>query len=487
MKIAKASPSKSHYLSINQDERNTMSEKILIVEDEPNLKKLLSILLTQAQYQVIAFDNAEEAIELLKQQSVDLVLMDNHLPHMSGLAALKIIKHLHPEMFVILMTAYAGVDTAVEALKLGAFDYIVKPFDLNELKALVKRSLELNKAHKEGVNLSPKISLSNADDKGHILTNSPNMMELCRDIAKVSQTKTTVLITGESGTGKELVAKTIHYYSTRSTGPFIKVNCGALPETLLESTLFGHEKGSFTGAHQRQVGLFERAHQGTLFLDEVGEMSTHLQVKLLRVIQEKEFEPIGATQVMKADFRLIAATNRHLQEMVEAGTFRQDLYYRLNVMGLSLPPLRERPHDIMLLARYFANQFCLENNKALLDFSLNTIEVLNQYHWPGNIRELSNAIERAVIMSNGLFIYPEDLPEHIIENKKVTETSLDLSDSLYVNGTLKEKVKNYEKELIINELKQNHGHRENTAKALGVSKRTLLYKMQEYDINETIV
>ncbi|KDN11496.1 two-component system response regulator [Snodgrassella communis] len=463
-----------------------MSEKILIVEDELNLRKLLSIFLTQQQYQVIAVDNAEEAIELLAQQPIDLILMDNRLPQMTGLEALKIIKEIHPEMFIILMTAYAGVDTAVEALKLGAIDYIVKPFDLNELKALIKRTLELSKAKKQGIDLSPKIQLSNSDNQGHILTNSPNMMELCRNIAKISQTKTTVLITGESGTGKELVAKTIHYYSTRSTGPFIKVNCGALPETLLESTLFGHEKGSFTGAYQRQIGLFERAHRGTLFLDEVAEMSTNLQVKLLRVIQEREFEPLGGSRLIKTDFRLIAATNRSLQDMISTGEFREDLFYRLNVMELSLPPLRNRKNDVMLLARYFANQFCHENNKELLDFSISAVEVLNQYAWPGNVRELSNAIEHAVVMSNGLFIYPQDLPAHIIAHKKTPDFNPDFSEDEQSSTTLKEKVKIYEKELIINELKLNRGHRENTARSLGISKRTLLYKMQEYEIAETI-
>lgn len=468
-------------------EKTPMTEKILIVEDELNLRKLLSIILSQEHDQVITVDNAEEAMCIIQQQPIDLILMDNRLPGMSGLEALKQIKEADPDIFIILMTAYAGVDTAVEALKHGAIDYIVKPFDLNDLKALVKRTLEFGKAKKQGINLSPKIELSTSDNKGHILTNSPNMMELCRNIAKVSQTKTTVLITGESGTGKELVAKTIHYYSTRSTGPFIKVNCGALPETLLESTLFGHEKGSFTGAYQRQKGLFERAHLGTLFLDEVAEMSTNLQVKLLRVIQEKEFEPIGGNKPIKTDFRLIAATNRSLQDMISSGEFRQDLFYRLNVMGLSLPPLRDRTNDVMLLARYFANQFCHENNKELLDFSISAVEVLNQYHWPGNVRELSNAIEHAVIMSNGLFIYPQDLPEHILTHHKTPAFNPDFAENEQHGVTLKDKVKNYEKELIINELKRNHGHRENTAKSLGISKRTLLYKIQEYEIVETIV
>ncbi|OCL17830.1 sigma-54-dependent transcriptional regulator [Gilliamella sp. wkB171] len=463
-----------------------MSEKILIVEDELNLRKLLSLLLSEQQYQVVEASNSEEAIAIIKQQHIDLILLDNRLPKMSGLEALKIIKAINPDIYVILMTAYASVDTAVEALKLGAYDYIVKPFDLDELKALIHRTLEFSQAQKNGISLVPQIELANSDNKEHILTNSLNMMELCRNIAKVSQTNTTVLITGESGTGKELVAKTIHYYSTRSTGPFIKINCGALPETLLESTLFGHEKGAFTGAYQRQIGVFERAHLGTLFLDEVGEMSTNLQVKLLRVIQEKEFEPLGGNKLIKSDFRLITATNRNLQNLVEAGKFRQDLFYRLNVMCLNLPPLRERQNDIMLLARYFANQFCHEQNKALLDFSIDAVEALNQYSWPGNIRELANAIEYSVIMSNGLFIYAKDLPAQINANRDIPNLTVNFNDADSPSTTLKDKVKNYEKELIINALKNHNGHRETTANALGVSKRTLLYKMQEYKIFEKI-
>ena len=327
-----------------------MIEKILIVEDQLNLRKLL-LLLLQKDYQVVAIENAEEAFELIQQQSFDLVLLDNRLPQMTGLDLLKAIKHSYPDICVILMTAYADVATAVEALKLGVFDYIIKPFDLDKFKKLIKRTLELNRSIQQKTVQSQLITPPKFDKVQEILTNSSNMMELCRDIAKVSQSKATILITGESGTGKELVAKTIHYYSTRSDKPFIKINCGALADTLLESILFGHEKGAFTGAYQRQIGLFGRANQGTLFLDEVSEMSENLQVKLLRVIQEKEFEPIGGNHPIKTDFRLITATNRNLQDMVIAGKFRQDLFYRLNVIGLNLPPLRDRKSDIMILAR----------------------------------------------------------------------------------------------------------------------------------------
>ncbi|MGL4667594.1 MAG: sigma-54 interaction domain-containing protein, partial [Saezia sp.] len=295
---------------------------------------------------------------------------------------------------------------------------------------------------------------------------------------KVSQTNATVLITGESGTGKELVAKTIHYYSKRSTGPFIKVNCGALPETLLESTLFGHEKGAFTGAEKRQSGLFERANHGTLLLDELGEMSPNLQVKLLRVLQEKEFEPIGAHQTLRTDFRLIAATNKNLETLVADGRFRQDLFYRLNVMPIHMPPLRKRPEDIVLLAHYFVHKLCQENQREPMRLTEETIEALNRHAWPGNVRELSNAIEHAVVMSIGNLIYPDDLPEYIFKQANIKELAGK------TNYLLKDVVKNYERDLIINALKAHNGHREQTAKALGISKRTLMYKIQEYDIED---
>lgn len=458
--------------------------KILIVDDEVNLRKLLSVVLEKENYQVFLAEDGEQALNIIKQQPLDLVLMDIRMPKINGLEALKEIKTIDEKIPVILMTAYAGVATAVEALKLGAFDYIVKPFDLNDLRSLIRKTLALKTLrHSEQPAVNP-IELPNDNNNEKILTNSPIMMELCRNIAKVSQTNASVLITGESGTGKELVAKAIHYHSGRSTGSFIKVNCGALPENLLESALFGHEKGSFTGAQSRQIGLFERANHGTLLLDEVGEMSANLQVKLLRVLQEREFEPIGSMKTIKTDFRLIAATNRNLQDMIENNEFRQDLFYRLNVMELVIPPLRERPDDIILLARHFAKKFCFENKKEMLDFSLDAVDLLNQYYWPGNIRELSNAIERAVIMSSGVLIYAEDLPEHITQGKSDhIPHSTDQANILSGNLTLKEQMKNYERELILNALKQNNGHREQTAKTLGVSKRTLLYKLQEYQID----
>lgn len=460
------------------------SHKILIVDDEVNLRKLLSVVFTEEGYEVLCAADGEEAIGLFGKGAVDLVLMDIRMPRMDGLMALKTLKEINSKIPIILMTAYGGVDTAVEALKLGSFDYIVKPFDLDELKLLVKKAFKLKEVKRENIPLT-EVELPNGYDKHEkMLTNSANMMELFRNIAKVSQTNSSVLIMGESGTGKELVAKAIHYHSKRETGPFIKVNCGALTETLLESTLFGHAKGAFTGAQSNQVGLFERANHGTLLLDEVGEMSPGLQVKLLRVLQEREFEPIGSSKTIKTDFRLIAATNRNMQEMVDKKLFRQDLFYRLNVMSLFLPPLRERPDDIMLLAHHFVQRFCVANGKDIVDFSIDTIEVLNNYPWPGNIRELSNAMERAVIMTTGAFIYPEDLPEQITQSKKQDSLVASVfAHQKIANKNLKDSMKIFEKELIENTLKENNGHREMTAKALGVCKRTLLYKLQEYGID----
>lgn len=453
------------------------TKRILVADDEENLRKLISVVLQAENYEVILASDGEETLQLYEQFPVDLMLIDIRMPKMDGLQVLEHVKQGNNELPVILMTAYAGIETAVQALQQGAFDYIVKPFDLDELKALIIKALNHQSMIKSEQKLTSEIEMYEEGGKSEkILTNSTLMMELIRNIAKISQTNATVLITGESGTGKELVAKAIHYYSKRSTGPFIKVNCGALPETLLESTLFGHEKGAFTGAQKRQSGLFERANHGTLLLDELGEMSPNLQVKLLRVLQEKEFEPIGSNQTIHTDFRLIAATNKNLEAMVKDGMFRQDLFYRLNVMPINIPPLRERTEDIALLANHFIHKFCLENNREVMHLTEEALDILNCYSWPGNVRELSNAIEHAVVMSIGNLIYPDDLPQYLFKQANIE----DLGDQS--NYLLKNEVKNYERDLIINALKTHHGHREQTAKALGISKRTLMYKIQEYNI-----
>ncbi|MCE9904181.1 acetoacetate metabolism transcriptional regulator AtoC [Hafnia paralvei] len=459
--------------------------RILIVDDEKNVLRMLNTVFSQEGNQVFCADNGQDALAIFEQERPDVVLMDIRMPTMNGLEALQRMREKWLDTPIILMTAYAAVETAVEALRLGAFDYVIKPFELDELKLLINRALQLRNMKQEINILHRELSDSYHCDK--ILTNNPKMMELCRTIAKVAQSHANVLVTGESGTGKELIAKAIHYNSPRSKQPFIKVNCGALPESLLESELFGHEKGAFTGAQMQRQGLFERAHQGTLLLDEIGEMPLNLQVKLLRVLQEQEFERVGGSQTIKIDVRIVAATNRDLSDMIEQGEFRRDLYYRLNVMHLYSLPLRERPEDILLLARYFLQKFSAENNKDIIGFDISAIRMLENYPWLGNVRELANAVEHAVIMSTGYMIFVDDLPigfqQEMIQDTAVVENNPKMTELLDKPIKLKESLKQYEKEIIERVLEIYQGNRIDTAKALGISRRALMYKLQEYSIN----
>ncbi len=453
--------------------------RILIADDEENVRSLLATVFGPPIYEPICAANGKEAVMLFEQQAPDLVLMDIRMPDLDGIEALQKMREHSQSVPVILMTAYAAVDSAVEALRLGAFDYVIKPFSLDELRIIVERALQM-RAMKREINQLHK-ALSHSYRWDQILTNNPRMMALCRDIAKIAATKASVLISGESGTGKELIAKAIHYNSDRAKGPLIKVNCAALPETLLESELFGHEKGAFTGAQQLRQGLFERADKGTLFLDEVGEMPAKLQVKLLRVLQEREFERIGGSKTISTDIRLVSATNRDLSAQVAKGEFRQDLFYRLNVIHLSPPPLRERSEDIPLLARFFLEKYREENNKDIIELDPSTLDLMRSYDWPGNIRELSNALERAVIMCTGAVIFPEDLPQEMQQphGDEINNTSV------YSAGqSLKDSMKGYEKSLIGSVLNTCQGNRTQTAKTLGISRRSLLYKLNEYDIAE---
>ncbi|EHD22612.1 MULTISPECIES: acetoacetate metabolism transcriptional regulator AtoC [Brenneria] len=454
----------------------TQSYRILIVDDEESVRRMLTAVFSYEGHQVICAGDGQRAITLYQEQLPDIVLMDIRMPNISGIDALKHMRAIQQDIPIILMTAYAAVETAVEALRLGAFDYVIKPFELDELKLLMSRALQLRDMKQEINLLHRELSESYTWDR--ILTNNPKMMELCRDIAKVAQSNATVLITGESGTGKEL----IHYNSARANGPFIRVNCGALPESLLESELFGHEKGAFTGAQMQRQGLFERAHCGTLLLDEIGEMPHNLQVKLLRVLQEREFERLGGSQTIKTDIRIVAATNRNLSAMIESGEFRRDLFYRLNVMHLSALPLRERPEDIALLSQHFLHKFSAENGKEIIGLDISAIVALEKYGWPGNVRELENAIERAVIMSTGFMIFSDDLPEQVqqITNDVPPDEAVDAIEADGQN--LKERLKSYERELILKALHNNQGNRVKTAKILGISRRALIYKLQEYGI-----
>jgi two-component system response regulator AtoC len=452
---------------------------VMVVDDEDSVRKLLSAVLKREGYQVVCAESGDEALSKFKTFQPDLVIMDIRMPNIDGITAFKEMRQLSQNVTVILMTAYAAVETAVEAIKLGAFDYVIKPFDIEEVKLLTNRAIQLQKMTEKIYVLNQHLIDSYRLDK--IITNSPKMQELCRNINKIAQSNASVLITGESGTGKELIANTIHYNSKRNSGPFIKINCGALPEGLLDSELFGHEKGAFTGAIMRRSGRFEQADHGTLFLDEIGEISPNLQVKLLRVLQEREFERVGGNTTIKTDIRVLAATNRNLQEMVKQGTFRQDLYYRLNVVSLAAPPLRERREDIELLAGYFLQKFTAENEKAILGFDPDVLRLLENYNWPGNVRELANIIERAVIMSTGSRIFPEDLPDNLRysnESDLISSFGFEKPEG----KTLKEMIKKVECMLIREALQRNQGNKVKTAKELGVSRRSILYKIQEYEI-----
>ncbi|HHW37772.1 MAG TPA: sigma 54-interacting transcriptional regulator [Bacillales bacterium] len=465
---------------------------ILVVDDEISVRTALKALLKREGYEVETASNGEEAVSLVKTLQPALVIMDIRMPKKDGIEALQEIREINKDINVIMITAYAAVETAIKAMMVGAYDYIIKPFNNDEVKILAKRALQVQSLKEEVKVLHRELSYNHRLDK--LLTNSAKMMQLYKLIGKVAQTNATVLVTGESGTGKELVANTIHYNSNRRMGPFIKINCGALPEGLLESELFGHEKGAFTGAIHRKLGRFELAKQGTIFLDEIGEVSQGLQVKLLRVLQEHEFERVGGTETIKADFRVIAATNRDLKSMVAQGEFREDLYYRLNVVPLNVPPLRERKEDIILLSNYFLQKFSNENDKEIAGFDESTKMLLENYSWPGNVRELSNIIERAVIMNPGTIIFPEDIS---LSELKITQgPSSDTISSNFKKSieeyllqmdkgiTLKDLIKQIEKHVIGLKLQKNEGNRMKTAKELGISRRALLYKIQEYGIDE---
>ncbi|GIV18278.1 MAG: acetoacetate metabolism regulatory protein AtoC [Armatimonadota bacterium] len=392
---------------------------LLIVEDEPGHRRALEAHLSKY-YNVLTAEHGPKALEIASQQPVHLLLIDLILPGgTDGLDVLRRIREIHPDSRAIMVTAFPTIQTAVQAMKDGAVDYITKPFDLDELRAKIDKAAEEYRLREENRRLRQQ--LRSTFDFRHIVGRSGVMQEVYQTIEKVSQSRATVLIRGESGTGKELVAKAIHYSSNRANGPFIAVSCAALPETLLESELFGHEKNAFTGAASQKPGRFELAHKGTLFLDEIAEVPPSVQVKLLRVLQEREFERLGGTKTIKVDVRLIAATNKDLEQMVKAGTFREDLYFRLHVVEIYLPPLRERKEDIPLLVEHFLNRYNQENDKHLKACTPEAMEILMSYHWPGNVRELENAIERAVVLadSDAELVTPELLPASITASVKI--------------------------------------------------------------------
>ncbi|MCE5335993.1 MAG: sigma-54 dependent transcriptional regulator [Desulfobacteraceae bacterium] len=394
-------------------------DTVLIVDDERNYLLVLEALLSDEGYQVITASGAEHGLELMQEHDLDVVITDMKMPGLDGMEFMDRIRLSEPDLPIIMMTAYGSVEKAVEAMRKGAFDYILKPFKNEELKLTIRKAID--HYHLIRQNRQFARELQDRYHFGNIIGKSAQMQRIFQLIEKVAPTKATVLVTGESGTGKELIARAIHYNSPRNGRPFISVNCGALPETLLESELFGHEKGAFSGAVNQRKGRFELAHEGTLFLDEISEMSFPLQVKLLRVLQEMEFDRVGGTHTLKVDVRMVAASNRKLKEEVAAGRFRADLFYRLNVVNVYLPPLRERTDDVPLLVNHFLAKYSKENDQETIGMSADAMKCILDYAWPGNVRELENVIERAIILSDGRAIQVKDLPSEVREPKVEAE------------------------------------------------------------------
>ena len=453
---------------------STSDYQILIVDDDESIRSLLAAVLGREGFQTATARDGEEGLARFKALAPDIVLMDIRMPGMSGLEAMRAMLELRPGAAIILMTAYANLETAVQAIKCGVFDFVIKPFDLAEISLLVDRAYQIHEMHREISQL--KAELSEGFRSNRIITRDPAMQALCAAVVRIAASNATVVIHGESGVGKELLAASLHYHSPRADRPFVKINCGAIPEGLLESECFGHEKGAFTGAVARRTGRFEHADGGTLFLDEVAELPLSLQVKLLRVIQDREFERVGGNKTLRVDIRLVVATNRNLEEMVAAGTFRSDLYYRLNVVNLPVPPLRERPADILPLASHFLRKFATEHGRELDSFDDHALAVMQRYAWPGNVRELSNAVERAVVMSTGTTIFAEDLPLPIVHASRPASAEPG-------PRTLKERVREFETAAILQVLARNQGNRSHAAAELGISRRALLYKLHEFDLD----
>jgi two-component system, NtrC family, response regulator AtoC len=451
---------------------------ILIVDDEVGARESLRMILKN-EYEVSLAKNAEEAFLRIKENAPDVILLDIILPDLDGLKVLEIIKQNDPDAIVIMITATKTVKTAVEAMKLGAYDYVTKPFEVDELRLMISRSLSTQALEKEVQYLRKEVDKNFGF--GNIIGKSEIMKEIFNIIRQIADSKSTVLIMGESGTGKELVSRAIHYISQRRNTPFVTINCAAIPETLIESELFGHEKGAFTNAIERKLGRFEIAHSGTLFLDEIGELSLATQAKILRFLEEREFNRVGGSKTIKVDVRLIAATNKDLTQMIKKGLFREDLYYRINVVPMVLPPLRERPEDIPLLLEHFIEKFSTENKKQLKGVSKEALEILKNYEWPGNVRELENLVERVVTLTSNSYIQPNELPFSLINVPKMNG----LKESI-LNGrvSLIEGEEKFEREIIEDALKRANYVQSHAAEMLGVSRRILKYKMDKFGISQ---
>ncbi len=452
------------------------SEKILIVDDEEGMRRLLSRVLGRAGYDAVAVGSGAEALRQVASDRFDLVVTDIKMPEMDGLQLLEELKEFEPSLPIIVMTAYGTIENAVQALRLGAYDYIAKPFETDEIKLTVAKLLERERLLAENRYLHAE--LEGRYDFSGIASGSPAMQQVFEMASSVAVSNANVLITGESGTGKELLARSIHYNSLRKEKPFVVLNCAAISEGVLESELFGHEKGAFTGALDTRKGRFERADQGTLFIDEVAEMSMAAQVKLLRVIQEHEFERVGGNKTISVDVRIVAATNKKLEDQVKEGKFREDLYYRLNVVNIPIPPLRSRREDIEPLTRHFLQKYAAETGKKITELSPRALSCLLAHDWPGNVRELQNAIERAVVLSKGTVLTPRDFPQGLQGDDQIC---LQVPEK---GGSLTELLEDLERQLIIQTLQREDGSQTRAADALGIKRTTLRYKMEKYSMIE---
>ncbi len=444
--------------------------KILVVDDEPAQRELVCGFLKKQGYEVVSASSGEQALELFRRQPTELILTDQRMPNLSGLDLLKAARAINPETSVILMTAYGNIDTAVEAMKAGAADYLTKPLHLEELLQKIRRIAEQQRLFTEIRELREELKQRHRIDG--IIGESGRMLEVISLVQRVAPSEATVLIRGESGTGKELIAKAIHYASPRAARPLVRVNCAALPENLLESELFGHEKGSFTGAVAARKGRFELADGGTLFLDEIGDLPLHLQAKLLRVLQEREFERVGSSHPVRVDVRILSATHQDLEALVKAGRFRDDLYYRLNVVAVMLPPLRERRQDIAALIEHFLRLFAEKNGKTIDGFTNEARQALLRYDYPGNVRELENLIERAVVLNRGGVIGRGDLPLMLDETEEQPDRQSHLSAA----------VEGLERRMIKDALARAGGIQTRAAEHLGITERALRYKLKKYGL-----
>jgi DNA-binding NtrC family response regulator len=448
---------------------------LLIVDDELGARQSLEVIL-EDDFHVLTAESGQEALKIVQKEPVDLVLLDIHMPEMDGLEALRKIREKDEEIDIIIVSALNLARKAVDAIKLGAYDYITKPYEPEDILSTVARVIHKRNLHKELDFLRREVEASRGFDQ--IVTQNKTMLEIFELIKKVAFTSTNVLITGESGTGKELIARSIHQQGNRKHGPFVAINCAAIPSELMESVMFGHEKGAFTGAHSRTIGKFEHAHGGTLFLDEISVLRSDLQAKLLRVLQEREIERIGSNKPIKVDIRVISATNTNLGNAVARGQFRRDLYFRLNVVPISIPPLWERREDIPLLARHFLNKFNTAFNKKIPGFSEKALAALTHYHWPGNIRELENLVERIVVLSAG----DEKIDLKKIPLEILMASGQDIQDIEMKKGGLINIRKAIEKQIILNVLEASQWNQAETARILKMNRNALLQKIKQLGI-----